>query len=299
MRARALAHGAEGRRWLEELPERVAALALRWGLEIGPAYSGGTAGLVLAAADGGGRPCVLKVAMRLESDLEGAFGHAVRAHEIAAGRGCARIYEHDAAAGALLLERLGPSVADLDLPLPHLLEAIAATLCSFWRPLPEAEGLVTGAAKAVWLAEFVVAVWEELGRPCDRSIIDRALRYCDERAAAFDPATSVLVHGDAHGWNTLVAGDGYKFVDPEGVQSERAHDLAVPMREYNEPLLCGDTARLARERAELLAGWCEVDPEAVWQWGFVERVSTGLANLRDFGAANGVAFLEVARRCLV
>jgi streptomycin 6-kinase len=70
------------------------------------------------------------------------------------------------------------------------------------------------------------------------------------------------------------------------------------MREYNRPLLAGDTVRLTRERAELLASQCEVDPEPVWQWGFIERVSTGLANLRDFDDGEGMAFLEVARRCL-
>jgi streptomycin 6-kinase len=68
------------------------------------------------------------------------------------------------------------------------------------------------------------------------------------------------------------------------------------MREYNEVLLGGDTARLVRERAELLGSWCAVDPEAIWQWGFVERVSTGLLNLRDFDGDGGAAFLEVARR---
>jgi hypothetical protein len=37
------------------------------------------------------------------------------------------------------------------------------------------------------------------------------------------------------------------------------------MREYNRPLPAGDTYRMVRDRAELLAGWCDVDPEAVWQ----------------------------------
>jgi streptomycin 6-kinase len=107
------------------------------------------------------------------------------------------------------------------------------------------------------------------------------------------------VHGDAHGWNTLEAGGGeFKFVDPEGLRSSPAHDLAVAMREYNRPLLAGDTARLVRERAEQLAAWCDVDPEPVWQWGFIERVSTGLANLREFEDDEGWAFLEVATRCL-
>jgi hypothetical protein len=36
----------------------------------------------------------------------------------------------------------------------------------------------------------------------------------------------------------------------------------------------------------------------VWQWGFIERVSTGLANVREFESDEGLAFLEVATRCL-
>jgi hypothetical protein len=78
----------------------------------------------------------------------------------------------------------------------------------------------------------------------------------------------------------------------------RAHDLGIPMREYNQSLLAGDTQRLVRERAETLASLCGLDPEPVWQWGFIERVSTGLANIRDFGGDNGAEFLEVAARCL-
>jgi streptomycin 6-kinase len=148
------------------------------------------------------------------------------------------------------------------------------------------------------LSQYIATTWQELDRPCDRAIIDHALGLCDRRAAAFDPDRSVLVHGDAHGWNTLDAGDGtYKFVDVEGLVSEREHDLAVAMREYNEPLMLGDTPRLVRERAELLARRCGVDARSVWEWGFIERVSTGLANLRDFDDGDGSMFLEVARRC--
>ena len=107
------------------------------------------------------------------------------------------------------------------------------------------------------------------------------------------------MHGDAHGWNTVDAGGGtFKFVDPEGLRSEAAHDLSVPMREYNGPLLEGDTRRLVWERAEMLAELCNVDTDAVWQWGFIERVSTGRANVREFEGDDGSVFLEVAARCL-
>ena len=299
VRQRAMAHGVAGQRWLDDLPEVVAALADRWGLEVGESFRGGTAAFVAAATDQLGRACVLKVAMPLEIDEAELFGRSVLVHQLAGGRGCAELFEHDDSTPAMLLERLGPNLAELGMLLPQLLETIATTLRSFWRPVAVDCGLPTGAEQAVWLAEYITTSWDELGRPCGSGVIDRALAYCAERAAAFDSSQSVLVHGDAHGWNTLDAGGGtFKFVDPEGLRSEPAHDLGVPMREYNQPLLAGDTLHLVRERAELLASSCDVDPEPVWQWGFIERVSTGLANVRDFEGDEGMRFLEVATRCL-
>lgn len=299
VRQRAMSNGVAGRRWLDDLPEVVAALAGRWGLEIGKSLRGGTAAFVAAATDQSGRGCVLKVAMPLDIEEYDAFGRSVLVHRLAGGRGCAELFEHDGSTPAMLLERLGPNLDDLGMSLPPLLETISTTLRSFWRPVAENYDLPTGDEKASWLADYITTSWNELARPCARDVVDRAVRYCDERATAFDPSQAVLVHGDAHGWNTLDAGGGtFKFVDPEGLRSERAHDLSVPMREYNQPLLAGDTARLVRERAELLASLCEVDPDPVWQWGFIERVSTGLANVREFEGDEGMAFLEVATRCL-
>lgn len=271
----------------------------RWGLELGAPLHGGTASYVVTATDRSGRPCVLKVAMVLDMDEEKTFGRSVRVHQLAHGRGCAELLAYDHSARAMLLERLGANLDAVEMPLPQLLETIAVTLQSFWRPVAEDVDLPTGSEKAAWLARSITTSWEELGRPCDLEVIDRAVAYCDKRATAFDPARAVLVHGDAHGWNTLEAGHGsYKFVDPEGLRSEPEHDLSAAMREYNDPLLAGDTARLVRERAQMLASQCGADLHAVWEWGFIERVSTGLANLREFDSPGGAAFLEVARRCL-
>ncbi|MGH9275668.1 MAG: aminoglycoside phosphotransferase family protein [Acidimicrobiales bacterium] len=299
VRQRAESGGAIGRRWLDDLPDLVATLAHQWRLDVRTSFRGGTAAFVAAAVDESGRDCVLKVWMPFEMEVDGSFGRSVLVHQLARGRGCAVLLAHDDSVPAMLLERLGPNLHELAMPVPQILEAVATTLHTFWRPVDEDCGLPTGVEKAAWLADFITTSWDELGQPCARAVVDRAVAYCNERAAAFDPSDAVLVHGDAHGWNTLDAGDDtHKLVDPEGLRSERAHDLGVPMREYNRPLLAGDTASLVRERAEQLASWCDVDPEPVWQWGFIERVSTGLANVRDFEGDDGLEFLEVATRCL-
>jgi streptomycin 6-kinase len=299
VRQRAMANGVAGRQWLGDLPDLVTTLAGQWALEVGETYRGGTSSFVAAAVDGTGRDCVLKVAMPLEIEGLDTFDRSVLVHGLAGGRGCAELFDHDEPTRAMLLERLGPNLDELGMPLDRMLVTIAETALRFWQPVGPDAALPTGADQAVWLADAITTSWDQLGRPCRREVIDRAVAYCESRAAAFDPSRAVLVHGDAHGWNTLDAGAAsFKFVDPEGLRSEPAHDLSVPMREYNQPLLAGDTPRLVRERAELLASLCDVDPEAVWEWGYVERVSTGLAGLRDFEGDGGAAFLEVAARCL-
>lgn len=299
VRQRAVALGAPGRAWLATVHDVAGELAERWELRLERILGGGTAAAVIAAVDAHDRPCVLKIAMAFDDEGVDAFRRAVIAHELADGHGCAELYRADHDAAAMLLERLGPNLDDLAVPVPEMLEAIATTLRDFWRPVDPTVDLPDGAEAAAWLSNFITTTWDDLGRPCPRTVIDRAVDYCEQRAGAFDPDDAVLVHGDAHGWNTLRAPDGsHKFVDPEGVRSDRAHDLGIPMREYNHDLLVDDTVRRTRARAERLASLCDVDPEAVWQWGFIERVSTGLANARDFEGDEADVFFEVAERCL-
>ena len=130
VRERATSNGVAGRRWLDDLPDLVAALADKWGLELGRSFPGGTSAFVVAATDRSGRACVLKVAMPLEMDDGDEFGRSVLVHQLAGGRGCAELLDHDMAAPAMLLERLGPNLDDLGLPLAQLLETVATTLRS-------------------------------------------------------------------------------------------------------------------------------------------------------------------------
>jgi streptomycin 6-kinase len=298
VRQRALANGKAGQEWLDRLPEVLDGLVERWGLELGNAFSGGSASYVVAVTDGAGRRRVLKVGMPLDMDDSDAFARSVRVHQLARGRGCAQLFDHEPSAPAMLLERLGPNLDELGMSVAGMFDAITMTLREFWQPVGTEAQLPTGADKAQWLAGYITKTWEALGRPCPQTVIDRALGLCERRAAAFDPDRAVLVHGDPHGWNTLEADRGsFKFVDPEGIRSEPEHDLSVAMREYNEPLMAGETARLVRKRAEGLAARCDVSAEAVWEWGFIERVSTGLANLREFDDDIGRPFLTVAERC--
>ncbi len=294
---RALANGAAGQAWIGSLPAVLDAAQQRWGLTLGAAYVGGTAGYVCRVQTSDGVAAVLKVPMPLDMDEERAFARSAQVHRLAAGRGCVELVDADLELPAMLLEQLGPNLDELQLPLDELMAAVADAASDLWRPVDEPHDLQTGVDKAQWLAAYIVDSWETLDQPCSSAVIERAVALCERRASAHDDARAGLCHGDAHGFNTVAAVDGgYKFVDPEGVIAEPAFDLAVVMREYNGPLLEGDTPSLIRQRAARLAARADVDPDAVWEWGFIERVSTGLANLRDFGAQEAAPFLEVAER---
>ena len=296
VRRTARSHGAVGVQWLRDLPAMVEQLERRWRVSVGSTLAGGTAAYVADATTSDGAHAVVKIAMPATIDGEEVFERSVLTYALADGRGCARLLAHDDELSALLIERLGRNLDQLALPVARQLEIICETVPQMWVQVPEETRLPTGAEKAEWLAACIASTWEALGRPCSAETVDMALGFAAERAAAFDPETAVLVHGDAHSWNTLEAGDGtFKLVDPEGLISEPAHDLAVPMRELNEELLAGDALGLGRARAQLLGDLTGVDVKAIWQWGFVERVSSGLYTMQ-LGHEGGRDFLEVADR---
>ena len=124
----------------------------------------------------------------------------------------------------------------------------------------------------------------------------QAIAAAERRIGAHDDATAVLVHGDVHQWNALRSGDGFKLVDPDGLLAEPEYDLGVLMREDPVELMAGDPW----DRARLLAARTGTDPVAIWEWGLVERVSTGLlavgVGLRPVGDQMLAAADEISRR---
>jgi streptomycin 6-kinase len=125
------------------------------------------------------------------------------------------------------------------------------------------------------LAASIVAKWEELDHPCSEGAIEYALTCAERRVAAHDDERARLVHGDVHQWSALRTLDDveqFKFVDPDGLLAEPEYDLGIIMREDPVELLQGDP----HERARFLAFRTCLDADAIWEWGVVERVSTGL-----------------------
>jgi streptomycin 6-kinase len=266
VRKKARAVGAED--WLDELPTLVAGLAAKWSIVVGRTYQGGSEAFVAEATLADGTAAVLKVL------IPEAGNHACNEATVlrlARGDGCPALYRYDSDRSALLMERLGRPLYALGLPLSRRLEILCATAARVWRPAPDC-GLPTGADKARWLADFIMTSWEALDRPCSEKVVDDALACARRREQAHRDERSVLVHGDVHQLNALESDDGFKLVDPDGLLAEAEYDLGVLMRGDPVELLAGDP----RDRVSWLVARTGLDPVAIWEWGVVERLSSGL-----------------------
>jgi streptomycin 6-kinase len=222
--------------------ESVLLLAEEWGLELGPRVEHSNEAIVHLAGD---------AVLRVDLDDNDTFDERVGVLQAARGRGYARLLRHDVARRAMLLERLEPFAATFD--------DVQRVLAVAWEVQTDAH-LRTAVDKARGLAAFIEQYWEHFDRPVPRAKVDRALELCESRADAWDPETAVVVHGDAHAHNVLRRANGHlAFVDPEPFRCERAYDIAVALR---------------------MGGDADGQPQAVREWHFIERLSTGLQCLR-------------------
>ncbi len=266
VRNKARAAGAED--WLERLPALVSSLEADWSITVGHPYEGGTEAFVADATQADGTPAVLKVLVPGTGNNASNEATVLR---LVGADGCPVLYRHDPDQGALLMERLGRPMYELGLPLARRLEILCVTAKRIWRPAPDC-GLPTGADKARWLADFIVTSWEELDRPCSEKAIDHALACARRRAQAHRDERAVLVHGDVHQLNALQHDGGFKLIDPDGLLAEAEYDLGVLMRGDPVELLGGNPV----DRACWLAARTGLDLAAIWEWGVVERLTTGL-----------------------
>ncbi len=254
--------------WLDKLPSVVESLVQDWSLTIGGTFRGGHAAFVVEATLADGTAAVLKVGV---PGTRRELGFEATVLRLADGDGCARLLRDDLDRDALLLERLGAAMYDVvpDPAARH--DMLCDAAARLWRPVNPDVDLPTGADKAIEYANLLPRLWEEAGRACSRATVEDALACMERRRRAHDDRSAVLVHGDVHDMNALQAADGtFKLVDPGGLRAEPACDLGTIVR-------CNpDSGDDLRARAERLAARTGVDATAIWEWGTIYRVTSGL-----------------------
>lgn len=293
--SRAKSAGPIGEAWLSGLDGLILELEDMWKVSVGEALCGGTHAFVAHADGPNGEQYVLKVDM--PEALGGEFGRGIEALELADGHGYAKLYAYDIARKACLLERLGKPVNRLGFPVSEQLRLICSALQKSWEITVTSNGFPDGAESVAWFRKFIGETWEKLGHPCPQKMVEQAYFYLQSREAAINPAESVLVHGDAHGGNTLteLSGEGYKLIDPDGIFYEKAYDLGVLMREWVDEYE-EEPAEKGKERCRYLHQLTGVPEKAIWEWGYLQTVSTAFVALQVGQEETGRKMLRVAER---
>lgn len=258
--------------WLDELPRLVHSLAHDWSLTIGSTMHGGHAAFVAEATVADGTRAVLKVGVpcnRRELTCEATV------LRLAGGDACVRLLRDDLDRDALLLERLGSALYERVADPTSRHDMLCDLATRLWRPVGADTDLLTGADRAQAYAEALPRLWQLTGRPCSQTTIDDAIECAERRGRAHDDRLAVLVHGDVHDGNALVAADGtFKLIDPDGLRAEPACDLGTILRANPD---VGDDLQARADRLALRTG---IDATAIWEWGTIYRVIGGLHSRR-------------------
>ncbi|BCB88920.1 aminoglycoside phosphotransferase family protein [Phytohabitans suffuscus] len=284
--------GAEGARWLDELPARRAEVARSWGLRLGEPYTL-SYHWVAPATRADGTAAVLKLG------LPGADHLPVEATtlECWAGAGAVRLLAYEPAWGALLLERADPGTPASTLVPGRDTEATAAILDVMRRlharPVP-----VTGLPD---LESYGAAFRRQLEvfpghHPLPRRLVERAGRLFDELCASA-PARVVL-HGDLHHDNVLRAErEPWLAIDPHGVVGDPGFEAGTMVHNPDPDRRDGELLALVPARIEQLADGMGLAVERVTAWTFVAAVLSCVWSAEDGVFAGGRA-LDVARMLL-
>jgi len=292
--AKARALGAVGESWLSALPELVREVAARWDLADLTALDGGTEAFVARARRGDGSQAVLKLGLPGDG-----FATEVDTLLRARGNGYVQVLAHGPDLGAVLLEPLGRPLDRTGLAPSEQITTLCRLLPSAWA-VPVDGGLLLD--KAARLAASIESMWGALEDPASVPVRDQALAYAERRGRSFREDRCVVVHGDAACANALEvlsprtgAETGFVFVDPDGFVGDPAYDVGVALRDW-----CGELAA-SRDPGATLQAWCRLAAAAagcgadeVWEWAFLERVSTGLYCLELGAEEVGRPFLDVA-----
>jgi streptomycin 6-kinase len=288
VRTKALQAGAED--WVGGLPELVAGLERDWGITVGRAFDAATEAYVAEAVSADGTPAVLKLLVprpQLVAD-------EITVLRLTSGSGCVRLLASAPGRHALLLERLGPSLFDLGVPFDRRLEIMCALAAQVWRPAPDCA--------------------------CARG--RRRLDGSPSTSRPRGPISAGPARGRRSTTRSRAPSGGSPLTPRIGRWSARRcapGEHAAHARRWLLPRRPGRAARRARVRpggphargparadgrrpagpGAPAGARTGCDPVAIWEWGVVERASTGLVatsiGLQPVGAEMLAAADVVAR----
>lgn len=293
--ARAKSLGLVGEKWLDGLDDMIQAIQRQWDITVGEALYGGTHSYTAYAEGANWGHCVLKIDIPENVDSND-FVREITTLQIANGQGYSRVFTYDISKRAYVLERLGRPLKEFPYSIEEKIKIICETLKKTWHVPVIGTALPNGDDTIAWFRQFINNAWKTLNPLCLEMVRNQAMDFLQDREEHQNLDTYALIHGDAHETNILEdisLPNTFKLIDPDGMIYERAYDLGVLMREWVHEYEV-DPVENGLKRCEYLHRLTGVDKAAIWQWGFLQMVSTGLVELQIGQIAMGRKMLDIA-----
>ncbi|MCW6653801.1 aminoglycoside phosphotransferase family protein [Aerococcaceae bacterium NML210727] len=286
----------EGIKWKDNLNALIKGIEKEWNISLDRVIEGGSEAFVARCTLSNGTKCIVKIFIPQLSG-NSVFVQQVEAYKVANGYGYAKLFKYDIERKVMLLECLGLSMCELTYSTQEQIKIICSLLKETWITIDENYCLKPMRELIQWFREFIIDTWEKTGKPCDRKVIDRAMLYLKSREMAINSYERVLIHGDPHSGNILQTLNddtvSFKFIDPDGIIGEPGYDLGVLMREWINEFEDFPIEK-AKERISLLYKETGIDIQSIWEWGFIQLVSTGLFLILIEGPGLGDRMLTIS-----
>jgi diaminopimelate epimerase len=257
--------------WLDALPELVADLERDWRITVGRALGGGTEAFVAEATTAEGERAVLKLVLPQGLD---AARHEITTLRLADGQGCARLLRDDATRGALLVERLGSvagrcrvqllaAAGDPRRPLRAGMASPPPTLA--FRPGRRRPAISSTSSNDSGPSSTACLL------PPGRRLCP-GVRPATGRRALNGARPSLFMRTSTRGTPCVALTGAMRSSTPTGCSRSRKRIWASCC--VRTPTTC--SPGILGRGTTWLARRTGTDPIAIWEWGAIERVSTGL-----------------------
>lgn len=202
---------SEGQAWLDSLPRAVDEQCRRWDLAVAGPIAHGSNAIVVPVV----RDCV-ELVLRMSPPGD-EITQQVRALKWWDGRGMVLLWDDDADAGAMLLERLSTPLTTR--PIDEAIAVLGQMMRRLAVPGPE-DARSTADIVTTRSAELEPQ-WERLGRPFDVAILREALDV-----APTETTSTAAVNGDFHSGQVLAGHrEEWLTVDPVLFRGDIEYDL--------------------------------------------------------------------------
>ncbi len=289
--------GAEGERWLSDLPALLKKTARRWGLSLGAPFSL-SYNYVCAASRADGTEVVLKLGVpnrELNSEIA-----ALRLFD---GNAACRLLDADEANFAFLLERLRPGQTLASVADDEARTWIACDIMTrLWQPAPPELPFIP-------LSEWFDALDDLRPRyggatgPFPRWLVERAEALLPDLLHPSNPA--LLIHGDFHHFNVLNSERsecGWLAIDPKGVVGPPGYEVGpLLINPWGDFLKTANPSQLTACRLAILSEHLGLERSLLRDWGLCHCLLSAWWDISDenTGGEYPLACAEIIASALV